>query len=124
MIRLRKFETRLNEHRKDVEKVKDTKYTRAKRLESVSDQHKSAITDHVAQENHVINWEGASIIDKDTNKQTRWIREALWIRKRGTETINRDEGIYSLNHMYDPLLRTVHPRNEKFRGSVGGSTHY
>ena len=120
----RKFETRLNEHRKDVEKVKDTKYTRAKRLESVSDQHKSAITDHVAQENHVINWEGASIIDKDTNKQTRWIREALWIRKRGTETINRDEGIYSLNHMYDPLLRTVHPRNEKFRGSVGGSTHY
>ncbi|XP_072022566.1 uncharacterized protein [Amphiura filiformis] len=78
----RKFQTRLNEHRKDVEKVKDIKYTRSKRQESVSEQHKSAITDHVAQENHVINWEGASIIDKDTNKQTRWIREALWIRKR------------------------------------------
>ncbi|XP_072042917.1 uncharacterized protein [Amphiura filiformis] len=120
----RKFQTRLNEHRKDTEKIKDVKYTRAKRKESVTEQHKSAITDHVAQENHVIDWQGAKILEKDSNKHTRWIREALWIRKRGQETLNRDEGVYSLNHIYDPLLRTVHPRDEKSRGKTSGSSHY
>ncbi len=25
----------------------------------------------------------SKIIDKDSQKQTRWIREAIWIRKRG-----------------------------------------
>ena len=35
--------------------------------------HKSAITDNVAQHNHVIDWEGAKVINKDSNKQTKWM---------------------------------------------------
>ena len=37
------------------------------RKTSTSEQHKSAITDHVAQENHLIDLEGAKIIDRDSD---------------------------------------------------------
>ena len=97
------------------------KFTRATRKDSVGEVHKSAITDHVAQHNHVIDLEGAKVIDKDSNKQTRWIREAIWIRKRGPQVINRDEGTYSLSHVYDQLLhRTSHSGNE-IRNTTRGS---
>ena len=71
------------------------------------------MTDHIAQENHTINWTGAKILDKDNDKQKRWIREAIWIRRQGPNILNRDEGIYSLSHVYDPLIKTtLHPENE------------
>ena len=50
----RLFGTRLKEHQKDSESIKDTVFTRANRKASTSEQHKSAITDHTAQENHII----------------------------------------------------------------------
>ena len=109
----RLFGTRLNEHKKDVLKVAGKKFTRANRKESASEVHKSAITDHVAQENHTIDWKNASILDRESNKQKRWIRESIWIRRQGTNIINRDEGIYSLNHVFDPLITPLHPGNEK-----------
>ena len=101
----RAFGTRLKEKMKDAEKVNSMRYTRASRKDSVEEVHKSAVTDHIAEQNHVIDWE------KDSNKQTRWIREAIWIRKRGAKVLNRDEGVYCLSHVYDKLLeqqRTVH----------------
>ena len=117
----RPFGVRLKEHLKESEKITERKFTRAVRKESVDEVNKSAITDHVSQQNHVIDWEGAKVIDKDSCKQTRWIREAMWIRKRGDNVINRDEGTYSLNHVYDQLLqRTQHSGDE----SVAGSSHY
>ena len=73
----RLFGTRLSEHKKDANKVSDRKFTRSNRKESTTEQHKSAVTDHIAQENHTINWTGAKILDKDTDKQKRWIREAI-----------------------------------------------
>ncbi len=57
----RQFGVRLKEHKKDAESIATRKFTRANRKESTSEFHKSAITDHIAQENHVINWEGAKI---------------------------------------------------------------
>ena len=39
------------------------------------------------------------VIEEDSNKQTRWIREAIWIRKQGPNVLNRDEGVYSLSLM-------------------------
>ena len=74
----------LKEHQKDSEKIADKKFTRNTRKTSTSEQHKSAITDHVAQENHLIDWEGAKIIDRDSNSFTRKVREAIQIRKRET----------------------------------------
>jgi hypothetical protein len=113
----RLFGTRLDEHKKDASTVRDIKFTRANRKESTTEQHKSAITDHIAQENHTIDWDSAKIIDKDTDKQKRWIREAIWIRRQGPKIINRDEGIYTLNHVYDPLINL--PTNEKVNKSRG-----
>ena len=123
----RLFGTRLKEHQKDSEKISDIKFTRATRKASTSEQHKSAITDHIAQENHVIDWEGATILDRDSNSTTRKIREAIHIRKRGAKSINRDDGSMFLDHVYDPLLKpTLNPRNEnntKRRGKRSGPDH-
>ena len=46
--------------------------------------HKSAITDYAVEENHVIDWDKAKVIDREAQRQTRWIKEALWIRKTPT----------------------------------------
>ena len=32
-----------------------------------------------------------------------YIRESLWIRKRGADVMNCDEGAYFLSHVYDLL---------------------
>ena len=37
------------------------------RKSSTTEQHKFDITDHVAQENHLIDWEETKIIDRDSN---------------------------------------------------------
>jgi len=31
--------------------------------------------------NHVIDWDKAKVVDREAQRQTRWIKEALWIRK-------------------------------------------
>ena len=109
----RQFGIRLKEHQKDVEKIADIKFTRAARKASTSEQHKSAITDHVAQANHIIDWDKAKILDRDTNPFSRKIRESVEIRKMGAMAINRDEGVYTLDHVYDSLLKsTLHPGKE------------
>ena len=51
--------TRLKEHCKEAEKISTKVQTRASRLTSVSEPHKSAISDHIASTNHIIDWEGA-----------------------------------------------------------------
>ena len=55
----RRFGAREKEHRKDVETVAKLKFTRARRKESETDYHHSALTDHVAQSNHTIDWDSA-----------------------------------------------------------------
>ena len=109
----RQLGVRLKEHQKDSEKIAEKKFTRAMRKSSTTEQHKSAITDHVAQENHLIDWEETKIIDRDSNPFTRKVREAIQIRKRGTKALNRDDGLHSLDHVYNPLLfRTQLPGND------------
>ena len=60
--------------------------------------HKSAITDHSIQSNHVIDWPGSMIVDKESNKKNRWIREALWIRK-SVNVMNRQTGQFQLSNI-------------------------
>ena len=59
----------------------------------------------------MIDWEGAKVVDKETNRCARWIKEAIWIRKT-KPTMNRDEGGYRLCHVWDSLLAT--PSNEQW----------
>ena len=65
---------------------------------------KSALTDLVMTKNHIIDLEGAKIIDKESNRRTRQIKEAIWIRKTKTPK-NRDDGNYELPHLYDDVIR-------------------
>ena len=101
----RQFHFRLQEHRKEVDDItnKGTR-TRSTRKESSSTLHKSAITDHAAQENHLINWEESKIVGREADWKTRIIKEAISIRKQ-PGVMNRDEGAYKLSHGYDSLLR-------------------
>ncbi len=58
--------------------------TRSQKKSSISGElNKSAITDHVSEENHVIGWDKAKIKDMEQNKRKRLIKEAIWIRKHG-----------------------------------------
>ncbi len=44
-------------------------YTRATRIKAQAEEHKSAIANHAARNNHVINWEAAKVIDKEGDRE-------------------------------------------------------
>ena len=101
----RLLKTRLDEHKKDTENIPKEAYTRSNRRESERTYQKSAITEHMMRENHVIDWAKAKAIDKERVYKARIIREAIWIR-RTPNTMNRDEGAYQLARAYDTLTTT------------------
>ena len=84
--------------------MEQKKFTRSERKLSEQEQTKSAISDHAARANHIINWDEAAIIGREHDKRSREVREAMEIRKRGDSTFNREEGTFLLSHVYDPLL--------------------
>ena len=50
---------------------------------------------------HLINWEESNILAKDSERNTRWIRESIWIRREGgtnykRNLMNVDEGPINL----------------------------
>ena len=70
-------------------------------------EEKSALADHAAQQNHVINWDKTSVLASQChNKKGRWIREAIHVRAHGKGTLNRNKGMYELPHTWDSLLMT------------------
>ena len=93
----------MEEHKSEAEKISASIHTRATRKASQSIVHKSAITDHVMDNNHIIDWGEAKIVGRESDRYKRWIKEAITIRKQGT-TMNRDEGQYNLSHVFDDLL--------------------
>ena len=46
------------------------------------------------------------IINMTCVSDVRHIKEAIWIRCRAPNTMNRDKGAHYLSHVYDPLLAT------------------
>ena len=75
----RKFGVRKAEHKQEAETLQKAYFTRLKKKEAETTTNKSAISDHVAQENHTIEWKTSKIISKDSNKFTRWIGEDVHI---------------------------------------------
>ena len=53
---------------------------------SVTVEHKSATTDHADRNNCIIGWEGAKVIDRERNRNARWIEEAIWVRQAMEDT--------------------------------------
>jgi len=43
--------------------------------------NKPAVTDHAISINHVIEWDRAKVIDRESNRMDQWIREAIHIKK-------------------------------------------
>ena len=43
------------------------------------------------------------------DKTTRWLRESIWIRSRGEHSMNKDEGAYTLNRIFDQLITQRQP---------------
>ena len=60
----RKLGVRLQEHRSEVESKTNRAFTRSHRSISSAESNRSALTDHAVQENHVISWSAASVIDR------------------------------------------------------------
>ena len=55
-------------------------------------------------ENHITDWQEATIIDQEYDRTTRWIRKAVKIRQEGRDVMNSDEGVFLLSHVYHDLL--------------------
>ena len=103
----REFNTRLKEHRKEVEELSATRrVTRAERRYSQAEVNKSAVTDHAVGKNHVIDWDNACVVQSESDDRTRKIREAVWIKKQ-REVMNRDEGGYQLSRVWNSLTRAT-----------------
>ena len=45
----------------------------------------------------------SKVVDREAQRQTRWIKEALWIRKTPT-CMNLDAGSYQLSHTWDHVI--------------------
>jgi len=104
----RKFGTRMKEHKTEVEPITSKPFTRNQRASSLSEQNKSALTDHASYDNDMINWPATTILDRESDKSTRWIKEAVHIQKEGRQSLNRDDGSHPLSHTYDRFLATSH----------------
>ena len=77
----RPLDTRLKEHRKKMESISGD-FNRAERARAARICNKSAITDHICNQNHVIDWENVKLIDYESDKTGRLIRDAVRIRKK------------------------------------------
>ena len=112
----RRLGTRITEHRKEAEKISEKNFTRSTCRASTNGHHKSAITDHVCQNNHIMNWEASEIVEQESDKFKRWIKESICIRSN-TPTMNRDEGAYQLSPIWTQVISTLKPG-----GGEGAST--
>ena len=97
--------TRITEHKKDVQEKTTKILTRQELKTAQSTLNKSAITDHTTRTNHIIDWEGVKILDREENRRLRQVKEAINIR-RTYNTMNRDQGAYTLSGVYEPLFTT------------------
>ena len=68
---------RQKEHEKDLKQLEGVKYTRARKKESLIEIHQLALTDHVANKNHMIDWEGAINQDGGATPSSRSLLEAV-----------------------------------------------
>ena len=72
---------------------------------STNEHHKSAITDHVCQNNHIMNWEASEIVEQESDKFKRWIKESICIRSN-TSTMNGDDRAYQLSPIWTQVIST------------------
>jgi len=99
----RNYAKRQEEHRKEVESIGNRTLTRADWKDLAAETNKSAVTDHMAKENHVIDWSGAKILGREGHRRTRQLKESICISNEANG-VNRDGGAYNLTATYDHIL--------------------
>ena len=103
----RQLNTRVKEHHTELENLPSINQTRSQHKESVTTRHKSAISDHACQQNHVIGWDNIDIIDREENHWHRQIRESIAIKQHRGTTMNRDDGSYELSRAWDSVIPPI-----------------
>ena len=104
----RRYSEREEEHIRDGKVVENINFTRSRSKVSTKEYHKSALTDHIAQRNHTIDWSGVTLPFKEPNKDIRGVKEAIAIR-RADAAMNRDTGRHDLPRGYNDLLKATAP---------------
>jgi len=89
----RAFDVRLQVHRQEVTQRYVRAYTQSTSKSAATEQNKSAVTDHAISLNHVINWDHAKVIDRESNRMDRCIREAIHFRKRTRQVDEPRRGV-------------------------------
>jgi len=84
----RAFGVQLQEHQQEVTQWDVRAYTLSTSKSGATEQNKTAVTDHAISLNHVIDWDLSKVIDRESNRINRWIREAIHIRKEQDKSIN------------------------------------
>jgi len=51
-----------------------------------------------------MNWDETTVVARESDRTTRWIKEAVKSRQQSQGVMNRDEGAYQSSHIYDKLL--------------------
>ena len=107
----RKLSTRITEHKKDYESsAMPGVSTRASHQNASTEIHKSAITDHMIQQNHIPDWKNNKVLSQDLDNITRKIRESNWIRRK--DNLNRDHGAYHLPDIYNSICLLRYSRTK------------
>jgi len=109
-LTFRRHLTPSSELKKEVEAKDISRYTRQSKRSAEEQQNKSAITDHATRENHVIDWDQVKVMLHESDRKTRWIKEAIEIRKNKDKCMNRDTGSYFLSTSFDKFLLRVPAR--------------
>ena len=55
-----------------------------------------------------MNWEASEIVEQESDKFKRWIKESIYIRSN-TPTMNRDERAYQLPPIWTQVISTPTP---------------
>jgi len=76
-------------------------------ISHLSEQNKSALTGHASHDNYWINWLSSTVLDRESDRSTIWIKEVVHIRKEGQRSMNQDEGSYTHTINFLPRHITI-----------------
>ena len=91
-----RYGVREKAHERGVSSLEKVKFRWVRKKDSVSELHNSAITDHVARNNHTIDWEGVKFPSRDCDT----IRRGMW----EAHAMNCDWVHHQLPQCYTKLL--------------------
>jgi len=101
----RKFGLRVKKHKKKVDSFTAGTQTRASRARETNVTHKSAITNHAVEENHVVDWDKAKVVDREDSTATDQMDKKGTLDQEDTDVHESECMIlYQLSHTWDQVI--------------------